>query len=169
MFNWSNSGGSKNIQSVDVDGDLKIFLKDKSRFENEGWDNTTEFIASWDMKASKHAEMFFLVETKDHGDIFVTYTSKNIRQNDNGSDSWWNSNDGWWYEGSKAQSSWGRYAYIKKNTLNDGEWHSYEESLLDGLHTLFSDETIVSVKAGRIESFASDTNLYVDNIKLKSE
>ncbi len=169
LKNWRNSGGSKNIQSIDGDRDAKIFLKDKGRFENENWNNSTEFIASWDMKASQHAEMFFLVETENHGDIFVTYTSKDIRQVDNGNDSWWNSSTGWWSDEEGEQRSWGRYAYIKRATLNDGKWHSYEENLIDGLHTLFPNEIIVRVKAGRIEAFASDTNLYVDNIKLKSE
>ncbi len=166
LYNWSRSGRDNPLSIKKDDGDDRLFLKDKGRYENEGWNNTTEFVALWDMKASKDVEMFFLVKTREHGDIFVTYTSKDIETS---GDRYWDNKTGWWHENGQLKESWGRYVYIKIDNLADGTWHSHERDLREGLHTLFADEEIIQVKAARIETFASDTNLYVDNIKLKSQ
>lgn len=171
----ANSGCSNACPNVGSSCTHGYILKDTNGNE---WANSSQFFASWDMRADDYSEIFFELQTRDNGVVYMTYTKELIidKEDDGTAHDCSNDtlytlkqNDGtWWEQPSDTQTDWGNYKYFEMGeSFEDNEWHHYSRDLSDDLKTLFPNDIILNVKKLYARVYNNGT-LYIDNVKLSS-
>ncbi len=175
LANWSASESSaSHIGTIsESNGVIKISATDKSaRYilykdsSHRDWDNTTEFIASWDLKTDARYEVMFLVQTQNNGEVYVVYSNTAPAGGSNS----WDANDGLWKNSAGVDAGWGKYSYITLQDTADGTWQNQQRDLVADLHQVnaFANDEIVSVKYALVLNWDKGKDVYIDNIMLKS-
>ncbi len=175
LANWNPSENSaSHIGTIsESNGTIKISATDKSaRYilykdsSHRDWDNTTEFIASWDLKTDARYEMMFLVQTQNSGEVYIVYSNTAPVGETNS----WDANDGLWKNSEGIDAGWGKYSYITLQDTSDDTWQNQQRDLVADLHQVsaFADDEIVSVKYALVLNWDKGKDVYVDNIMLTS-
>jgi len=157
----SESSGTIKISTTKKSARYKL-LKDSA---GANWDNSSEFMASWNLKTDARYEVMFLIRTQNNGEVYVVYSNTAPI----GSGHHWDANSGVWKkDGSNAVANWGKYSYNTIADSADGVWHTQKKDLLADLQKVnaFKDDEIVSVKHALVINWDKDKDIYIEDIKL---
>lgn len=147
--------------------------------DGNDWANSSQFFASWDMRADSYAEIFFELQTRDNGIVYLTYTKELIIDKEDDGTAHNCSNDTlytlkedhggtWWKQPDDTITDWGNYKYFSMgDVFEDDQWHHYKRDLKDDYKTLFPTDEILNVKKLYARVYNNGT-LYIDNVKLSS-